>query len=134
MRMLVDVDIITALLFDHPEDRIEIDALSDIMSDMKIERFCTVSCIEHVICVARDISGSDEFARAVITRLMRLVVPLDVQMDDVMAAMDSDMSEMDKAISALSAMRNGVDLILTGNPEAFSGSPVKVSLPSEFSS
>lgn len=132
MRLLVDTDILLDLMFDYSEDRIEVDAFSEIMADKAIEKCCTVSCIVDIICTARDVLGSDELARAVATRLMRLVMPLDVQMDDIVLAMDSKMKETDKAISVYSALRNDVALILTSNVDSFSGSPLKVTTPSRF--
>ncbi|UAL07464.1 MAG: hypothetical protein KRP56_06475 [Candidatus Methanogranum gryphiswaldense] len=132
MKLLVDTDIILDLMFDCAEDRIEVDSFSEIMADKTMERFCTVSCIEEIICTARGILGSDELARAVAVRLMRLVIPLDSQMEDVVCAMDSEMTETDKAIYAYAALRNGIDVILTSNVESFYGSPVRVTTPSKF--
>lgn len=132
MKLLVDTDIILDLMFDYAEDRIEVDSLSEIMADKTIERFCTVSCIEEIICTARGILGSDELARAVAVRLMRLVIPLDFQMEDVVCAMDSEMTETDKAIYAYAALRNEIDIILTSNVESFYGSPVRAITPSKF--
>ncbi len=132
MRLLVDTEILLDLMFDYSEDRIEVDAFSEILADKSIEKYCTVSCIVDIICTARVILGSDELARAVVTRLMRLVIPLDVQMDDIVLAMDSQMKETDKAISVYSALRNDVVLILTSNVDSFSGSPLKVTTPSKF--
>jgi hypothetical protein len=132
MKLLVDTDIILDLMFDYAEDRIEVDSFSEIMADKTMERFCTVSCIEEIICTARDILGSDELARAVAVRLMRLVIPLDFQTEDVVCAMDSEMMETDKAIYAYAALRNGIDVILTSNVDSFHGSPVRVTTPSKF--
>ena len=74
----------------------------------------------------------DAKARQVMTKLYALFELVDTLGIDCQNAIAIDNNDYEDAVMIESAVRSGLDCIVTRNPEHFSVSPIPVYLPSEF--
>lgn len=74
----------------------------------------------------------DEKARQVLSKLFTLFEVIDTLEDDCKNALAFPNNDYEDAIMIESAKREGIDCIITRNPEHFTLSPVKVYSPDEF--
>lgn len=75
---------------------------------------------------------SDKLARDILQNLFALFEVLDTCADDCKTAVLSDCPDYEDAVMIRTAVRSGVDCIVTRNPKDYAASPVSVCGPGEL--
>ena len=132
IRVYLDTELVMAFLFDRSEFAAELEALINIMSDETLERYCSVFCIDRIYHIASRREGGDDAFRAVVTRFMRFVEPLDVDVEDIMSAVNSGMRDFEKAVMLCSAGRKGAGIVLSLTEKGYGNPPMPIMTPLKF--
>lgn len=94
--------------------------------------FLSVKSVTDIYYLTHHYTHSDKDTRAVLNTLFQLFELLDTAGMDCRKAMSSDISDYGDAVMVESAVRTGVDCIVTRNIEDYGRSSVPVYLPSDF--
>ena len=94
--------------------------------------FLSAKSVTDIYYLTRHYTHSDKDARAVLNTLFQLFELMDTAGIDCRRATSSDISDYEDAVMVESAVRSGVDCIVTRNIKDYSKSPVPVYLPSDF--
>ena len=94
--------------------------------------FLSAKAVTDIYYLTHHYIHSDKDTRAVLSTLFQLFELLDTAGIDCRKAISSDISDYEDAVMVESAVRSGVDCIVTRNIKDYSKSPVPVYLPSNF--
>lgn len=94
--------------------------------------FLSAKSITDIYYLTHRYTHSDKDTRAVLNTLFQLFELIDTAGMDCRRAISSDVSDFEDAVMVESAVRSGVDCIVTRNIRDYSKSPVPVYLPTDF--
>ena len=94
--------------------------------------FLSAKSVTDIYYLTHHYTHSDRDTRAVLNTLFQLFELIDTAGIDCRRAISSDISDYEDAIMVESAVRSGVDCIVTRNIKDYDKSPMPVHLPSDF--
>jgi len=97
----------------------------------KVEGIASTATIMDVMYIMRKHMDAGKMRDAVRT-FLTLVDVVEIRESDILAALDSEMSDFEDAVQAFCSKRNRADYIVTRNKKDFTYSPVPALLPGEM--
>lgn len=133
MKVLIDTNVIVdALTFREPwkesAEKIFLMAANRIM-----DVYITASSATDIYYLVRKYLHSTEQAKQVMGKLFSLMGILAVTEDECVDALASAVSDYEDAVIERTAVKAGMDYIITRNVKDYQGAMIKVMLPDDFS-
>lgn len=98
----------------------------------EFEGFLTAKAITDIYYLTHRQLHNDKATREVIVKLCKLFSVVDTSSLDIINALSSEVSDFEDAVMIESAVRYGVDCIVTRNVKDYSKSSIPVFAPEEF--
>ncbi|MEE1378244.1 MAG: PIN domain-containing protein [Oribacterium sp.] len=98
----------------------------------EFEGFLTAKAITDIYYLTHRQLHNDKATREIIVKLCKLFSIVDTSSLDVINALSSEVSDFEDAVMIESAVRYGVDCIVTRNMKDYSKSSIPVFAPEEF--
>ena len=133
MRALIDTCIIVDALQSREPYKDDAQTIFLQAANKQFEGFITAKASTDIYYLTRKYIQSDKDTRKVLSSLYLLFDLLDTAGIDCRKAISSEMPDFEDAIMAETALRTGMDCIVTRNIKDYSKSPIPVYSPSEFS-
>lgn len=132
MRILLD----TCVIMDAVQNRAPFaDAAKKIFREAAMNRFTgciTAKASTDIYYLTHRCTHSDKDARVILTKLFALFVVLDTAATDCKKAIFSSVADYEDAVMIETAVRNGIDYIVTRNTKDYKVPPVPVLTPDTF--
>ena len=130
MKVLVDTDVIIDSLQSR-EGFLE-DAGQVILRACDYDGYIAASSVTDIFYLQNRFFRNKKKAKENLADLLKIFRVLDTTEDDCKNALRSDMTDFEDAVLAESAMRVGMDVVVTRNKKDFKDLPLKVCEPSEL--
>ena len=136
MRILVDTNVIVDVLqkrepwFEAGSEIFIASAEERITGCITSKQACDIHFFARKIFKGQE--NVDEKARDIISRLFTVFEVIDTLGVDCKEALVMENGDYEDAVMIASAVRSGIDCIVTRNPDHFRGSTIKVYSPDEF--
>lgn len=118
MKALIDTNVLLDIIVQREPFVKNSKRIYDLMEQGKIECFISVQSLKDIYYICGKMLGRDTPMKT-IEKLSFLFNILDVQKDDVLSTLASDMDDFEDGLLAFSSIRNGVDAIITRNENDF---------------
>lgn len=132
MKVLVDTNVIIDALTQRQPWVKEAEDIFMMAANYTIDMCITASEATDIYYLVRKYLHDSVKAKLSIATLFSLVHILDVNEKDCTDALVSAIDDYEDAVQEKSAVRNGIDYIITRNKKDFANSILKVVTPSEF--
>ena len=132
MRALIDTCIVIDVLQNREDFCDDAQKIFLAVANKRFVGFLSVKSVTDIYYLTHRHVHSDKDTRAVLNTLFKLFEVIDTAGMDCRRALSSDISDYEDAIMVESAVRAGVDCIVTRNVKDYSKSPVPVYSPSDF--
>ena len=130
MKILIDTNVILDALQSR-KGFLE-DAGWMMLNSDKYDGYITANSITDIFYIQNKFYHSKHKTREAIANLSKIYSIIDTTATDCYNAIRSNISDFEDAVLLESAIREGMDAIVTRNTKDFKGSPVKIYTPSEF--
>ncbi len=130
MKVLIDTNIIIDGL--QSRKGFMEDAGQIILRACDYDGFITASSITDIFYLQKRFFRDDKKAKENLAELFKIFGVLDTTEADCRNALRSDISDYEDAVQMESALRNGVDMVVTRNSKDFEKASIKVYTPIEF--
>jgi len=132
MKVLIDTCVIVDSLqnrepFSQSSNKIFLAA-----ANKKIDAYITAKSLTDIYYLTQRITHSNEKTREIIQKLLILYGLLDTAGIDCKKAIVSDISDYEDAVMIQTAIRSGMDCIVTRNVKDYAKAPVKIYDPEDF--
>ena len=94
--------------------------------------FLTAKSITDIYYLTHRQTHSDKTTRDVLTKLCILFALLDTTALDIRKAISAEITDFEDAVMIETAVRSGVDCIVTRNTKDYNKAPIQVYTPTEF--
>ncbi len=101
-------------------------------ANRQFEGFLTAKTITDIYYLTHRETHSDMTTRDIMAKLFALFGLLDTTALDIRKAISEEISDFEDAVMVETAVRSGVDCIVTRNMKDYSKAPIPVYSPSEF--
>ena len=101
-------------------------------ANRRFDGFLTAKAATDIYYLTHRITHSDKETRQILSTLLNLFDLIDTAGMDCRRAISSDMSDFEDAVMAESALRSGMDCIVTRNGRDYRLSPVPICTPGEL--
>ena len=132
MRVLID----TCVVLDYLQNREPYfdDALNLAIAaaNKEFEGYISASSCTDLYYIINKSTHNDETTRGILNRLTELFGVADTYAEDCLLALHSKIADYEDAVMSETAVRIGVDSIITRNNKDYKNSKVKAETPSEF--
>lgn len=132
MRVLVDTCIIIDALQSRMPFKDDAQNMILLAANRRFEGFITAKASTDIYYLTRKYLHSDKETRDVLGRLYLLFDVLDTAGIDCRKALSSQMSDFEDAVMVETALRSGMDCIVTRNVKDYETSLISIYQPSEF--
>lgn len=129
MRVLVDTCVVIDALQSREPFRKDAEALLLSVANRRFDGFLTAKSVADIYYLTHRATHSDSATRRILSSLFQLFELLDTTGLDCRKALTSPLSDFEDAIMSESALRAGVDCIVTRNERDYRRSPVPVCAP-----
>ena len=103
-----------------------------LIADKKIEGNITANTVADIYYLTHKYTHNHVASKKIISKLLSLVDTLDVNKDDVLNALDSEINDYEDAILHESARRNKINVIVTRNIKDYKNAVIDVETPADF--
>ena len=97
-----------------------------------VEGFFTPNSICDIHYILKKYLHDEKEVRRCLSSWLDIINIVDLKPEDIVNAVESDMSDYEDAVIAATAKRNRIDFIITRNTKDFKESPVPALTPSQF--
>ena len=132
MRVLLDTCVIIDALQSREPFYKEAQEIFLAAANRRIDGFLTAKAVTDIYYLTHRVTHSDKETRQILSTLLNLFELVDTDGMDCRRAISSDMSDFEDAVMAESALRSGMDCIVTRNGGDYRRSPVPVCTPGEL--
>lgn len=132
MRALIDTCIVIDALQVREPFAVDAQEIFLAVANKRATGFLTAKAATDIYYLTHRHTHSDRDTRKVLSTLFSLFELLDTAGMDCRRAISSDITDYKDAVMVESALRSGVDCIVTRNRKDYEKSPVQVYSPSEF--
>lgn len=132
MRVLVDTCVVIDALQGREPFREDAEALFLSAANKHFDGFLAAKSVADIYYLTHRATHSDSASRRILSSLFKLFELLDTTGLDCRRALSSPLSDFEDAIMSESALRAGVDCIVTRNERDYRHSPVPVCSPGEL--
>ena len=132
MRVLVDTCVIIDALQSREPFKDSAENIFLHAANRNFDGFITAKSATDIYYLTHRITHSDTDTRKIISNLFTLFNPLDTLGLDCRKAISSEISDYEDGVMAETALRSGMDCIVTRNTKDYAKSPVTVYQPEDF--
>jgi len=132
MRALIDTCIVIDALQSRKPFCREAQAIFLAVANRQLTGFLTAKSATDVYYLTHRHTHSDKETRIVLNKLFGLFELLDTAGMDCRRAVSSDISDYEDAVMVESALRSGMDCIVTRNIKDYINAPVPIYTPADF--
>lgn len=132
MRAVIDTCVIVDALQSREPYCKDAQSLFLLCAKRKFEGFLTAKAITDIYYLTHRQTHSDKTTREVLTKLCALFALLDTTALDIRKAISAEISDFEDAVMVETALRSGVDCIVTQNTKDYSKAAILVYAPAEF--
>ncbi len=132
MRVLVDACVIVDVLQAREPFRAEAEKIFIAAANKRVDAFITAKSVTDIYYLIHRSTHSDKETRKILSNLFVIFEVIDSAGLDCLKALSSEMTDYEDAVMTETALRTGMDWIVTRNVKDYGKSPVSVCTPSEF--
>ena len=132
MRALIDTCIVIDALQNREGFCDDAHKIFIAVANKRFMGFLSAKSVTDIYYLTHHYTHSDKDTRTVLNTLFQLFELIDTAGMDCRRAISSDISDYEDAVMVESAVRSGIDCIVTRNIKDYDKSPVPVYLPSDF--
>ncbi|MDY6333595.1 MAG: PIN domain-containing protein [Lachnospiraceae bacterium] len=132
MRAVIDTCVIVDALQSREPFCRDAEAIFMLCANQQFEGFLTAKAITDIYYLTHRQTHSDKTTREVLIRLCALFGLLDTTALDIRKAISAEIADFEDAVMVETAVRSGMDCIVTRNTRDYSKAPVPVCTPTEF--
>lgn len=132
MRALIDTCVVIDALQDREGFGEEAEKIFLAVANQRYVGFLTAKSVTDIYYLVQRYTHSDRDTRIILNTLFHLFELIDTTGMDCMRALSLDVSDYEDAVMMESAVRVGVECIVTRNIKDYNKSPVPVYTPSDF--
>lgn len=130
MKALIDTNIIIDAL--QSREDFLVDAREIVLRTTEYDGYISASSITDIFYLQQRYFHDKKKARKNLAELLEIFNVLDTTAKDCRNALRSEISDFEDAVLVESALRSGLDCIITRNNKDFKNSKVKICSPTEF--
>lgn len=132
MKALIDTCVVVDALQDREPFNEDAQTVFLLCANQQYEGFLTAKSVTDIYYLTHRQTHNDKTARDILTKLCALFGLADTAATDIRRAISAETSDFEDAVMIETAVRSGLDCIITRNIKDFSRSPVPVYSPAEF--
>lgn len=132
MRVLIDTCIIIDALQSREPFKDDAQKIFLHAANTTFDGFITAKSVTDIYYLTHRCTHNDSETRKILSKLFTLFDPVDTTGLDCRKAISSDISDFEDAVMAETAIRTGMDCIVTRNTKDYSKASIPVYQPSEF--
>jgi len=132
MRVLIDTCIIIDALQSRRPFNKSAEKIFLLSANNFFDGFITAKSVTDIYYLTHKITHSDKDTRKIITNLFTLFSPLDTTGMDCRKGIMSEISDYEDAVMVETAIRSGMDCIITRNQKDFCNAQISILTPDEF--
>ena len=132
MRAVIDTCVIVDALQSREPFCKDAQAIFLLCANRQFEGFLTAKAITDIYYLTHRQTHSDKATRDVLTKLCALFGLLDTTALDIRKAISAEISDFEDAVMVETAVRSGMDCIVTRNIRDYSKAQIGVYTPKEF--
>ena len=132
MRAVIDTCVIVDVLQSREPFCKDAQSIFLLCANRRFEGLLTAKAVTDIYYLTRRQTHSEKAARDILTKLFELFVLEDTAAADIFNAIPSEISDFEDAVMVETAVRSGVDCIVTRNTKDYSKAPILVYTPAEF--
>ncbi len=132
MRALIDTCVIIDALQSREPFKNEAEKIFIAAANKRFDGFITAKSVTDIYYLIHRSVHSDKDTRKILSNLFIIFVPVDSAGLDCLKAVSSEMTDYEDAVMAETALRTGMDCIVTRNIKDYGKSPVTVYTPNSF--
>lgn len=132
MRAIIDTCIIVDAIQAREPFYEEAQELLLLCANQIFEGFLTAKSITDIYYLTHKQTHSDKKTREILTKLCILFALLDTTALDIRKAISAEVADFEDAVMIETAVRSGVDCIVTRNTKDYNNAPIPVYTPAKF--
>lgn len=132
MRALIDTCVVVDALQNREPFAEAAQNIFLLCANRRFEGFLTAKATTDIYYLTHRILHNDKQTREILSRLCSLFQILDTSSIDIRSALTSDISDFEDAVMIETALREGMDCIVTRNIKDYSRAALTVYTPAEF--
>ncbi len=132
MRVLVDACVIVDVLQAREPFRAEAEKIFIAAANKRVDTFITAKSVTDIYYLVHRSTHSDKETRKILSNLFVIFEVIDSAGLDCLKALSSEMTDYEDAVMTETALRTGIDWIVTRNVKDYGKSPVSVCTPNDF--
>lgn len=101
-------------------------------ADQEYEGFLTAKSITDIYYLTHRLTHSNKYTREILKKLCALFYILDTSALDIRKALFSDVADFEDGVMIETALRSGIECIVTRNTKDYGKSPIPIYTPLEF--
>lgn len=133
MKVLIDTNVIVDALMSREPWKESAEKIFLMAANRIMDVYITASSAADIYYLVRKCLHSTEQAKQVMGKLFSLMGILAVTEDECVDALASAVSDYEDAVIERTAVKAGMDYIITRNVKDYQGAMIKVMLPDDFS-
>lgn len=132
MKALVDTCVIVDVLQSREPFAADAQAVFLAAANQQIQAYVTAKSMTDLYYLAHRLTHSDHETRQILAKLLYLFDVLDTTAADCRQALASEMSDYEDAVMAATAVRSGMDCIVTRNTKDYAKAQLPILTPREL--
>lgn len=132
MRAVIDTCVVVDALQSREPFCKEAQTVFLLCANRQYEGFLTAKAVTDIYYLTHRQTHSDKVTREILTKLCALFSLLDTAALDIRKAISAEVADFEDAVMVETALRSGVDCIVTRNTKDYSKAPLPVYNPSRF--
>lgn len=132
MRAVIDTCVVVDSLQNREPFCKDSQSIFLLCANQQFEGFLTAKAITDIYYLTHRQTHSDKATRDILAKLGVLFGLLDTTALDIRKALSSEIADFEDAVMIETAMRSGVDCIVTRNAKDYSKAPIPVYAPAQF--
>ena len=132
MRALIDTCVIVDALQNREPFAVDAQNILLMSANQQLDGFISAKSVTDIYYLTHRLIHSDKDTRNILNRLFVLFDVLDTAGMDCRKAIASNMTDYEDAVMVETALRSGIDCIVTRNAKDYTAAPLPVYTPSDF--
>jgi predicted nucleic acid-binding protein len=131
MKVLLDTNVVLDVLLQRGAWLAEADAIWQASVDDRLESCITTSSLTDIYYISRRLVG-EQAAREAVRKCLDVLTILTVDKDTLEQAHALAVADFEDALQVSAAARNGLDALVTRDPDDFAACPISVLSPTDL--
>lgn len=132
MKALIDTCVVVDALQSREPFFPDAQAVFLLCANRRCNGFITAKAVTDIYYLTHRQVHSDKAAREILTKLFALFGVLDTAAEDIYNSVSAETSDFEDAVMIETAVRSGMDCVVTRNTKDYTKAPLPVYTPAEF--